>query len=120
MNTPANWKPNPVIRSQVAHELRRAAAQYVGQALRVVTDVMVDKAVAPEIRLKAAAIIFDRAAGKPSQEMILDTPDTEQLRTMMEKAIAHTNTVINLPLARPTATVIDLPVKKKRKRLKTF
>lgn len=73
--TPSSWKPgqsgNPKGREPDAkvRELKEAALSKCPKALRVVEDALDDPN--PDVRLKAASILFDRGIGRPSQAIDL-------------------------------------------------
>lgn len=86
-----------MLRAQIAVELRRKAARYADRALEVTAEIMENKAAFATDRLKAAAMLMDRMAGKPVQETIHETPDDSEFREMFAKAAAQTREVLALP-----------------------
>jgi hypothetical protein len=99
-----------VIRTQVVRALREAAARHSEKLMKIAVSIASDESIDPNARLKAIAMIWDRAAGKPTQELILEDDDNGALLERMQKAIEHTKNLMQpaLPPPSPTAEVIDL------------
>ncbi len=100
----------------VSQHLQRAASRYVDRAISVAVDIMEDEDNKAADRMTAVKFITDRAAGKASQELIIDIPDTEELDARMVEAQRQTREVLLLPA--PTEDALDNvvpihPVKKK-------
>ncbi len=105
---------------EVAMALQRAASRYVERTIEVAADIMEDDTLKAADRLTAAKFIADRAAGKASQELIIDVPDTEELEERMEIAQRQTREVLMLPapVEKPIDNVVQIRPSKKRQRVK--
>lgn len=109
-------------KQEVADALQKAAARYVERAVAIAADIMEDENAKNADRMTAVKFIADRAAGKASQEFIIDTPDTDEMDELMEIAQRQTREVLMLPapVEQPLDNVIPMvsPKKKSRVRIK--
>jgi hypothetical protein len=103
-------------KQEVSSALQRAASRYVERAVEIAADIMEDPDYKAADRLTAIKFIADRAAGKASQELIIDVPDTDELEQRMEIAQRQTREVLMLPppVAQPLDNIIPIRPKKKR------
>lgn len=76
-------KPPPtaeeIFEQNVKKDLRLAAKEYTGEALRTILDIMRDKEVAPQYRLQAASTVLDRGHGKAIQQTEISVGVYEKL-----------------------------------------
>jgi hypothetical protein len=73
-----NWEKgksaNPGGRPKTVREVRELANQYTVKAILTIAELMEDRDVPHKVRLAAAALLLDRAHGRPTQ-MISGDPD---------------------------------------------
>ena len=79
---------HPLIRQQATIELRKLASRYVERAMhRVVKALDRDN---DEVALRAANMIFERAAGKPTQELADADAGEERYAEALQTAMEQT------------------------------
>jgi hypothetical protein len=107
-------------KQDIATHLQQAASRYIDRAVRVAADIMENDEAKDADRMSAVKWLTDRAAGKASQELIIDVPDTEELDARMEVAQRQTREVLLLPppVEEPLDNVVNLRPKKRRVRVK--
>ena len=102
-----------ILRTQVAHVVRRIAAEYAREMLEIQVEIARDTNAFPQDRLKATALVLDRAAGKPTQEVADEGVDPEAMHERIRQARASAGEVMNPALMPPSdspmsGNVIDL------------
>lgn len=74
-------------RSPVAEEMRRLLAERVPEAVDFLLQMMHDEGQKPELRMKAAESILDRACGKASATQAADAAEATPLSISFEGAL---------------------------------